>query len=278
MEREEEKKKTCRVVLFFTIWILLFVESLQHVYGFLCSVTWNTLNTHTHIIHTTHCTTQGLYIHVTLEHPIQKRSWSACLKISELSCRKHKLLHKHAGGIQKDTRSKHGPWTGSQCEAGLQRRHPGLSRSLRNARSCSHTRPRGCLTAGKGTTTESQHTHTHTSREVRRGYWGGAALQHTLCTAPRWRTALSARTRSSRPSCYANTSPGPDPEQPSQRAEWPEKNHHTQRNVCKPQVSCWRSGICSSTSLNIKQLIETLTYPIILMLKSQWRVWPLEWL
>lgn len=39
MEREEEEKKTCRVVLFFTIWILLFVESLQHVYGFLCSVT-----------------------------------------------------------------------------------------------------------------------------------------------------------------------------------------------------------------------------------------------
>lgn len=116
---------------------------------------------HTHT-YNTHCTTQGLYIHVTLEHPIQKRSWSACLKISELSCRKHKLLHKHAGGIQKDIRSKHWPWTGSQCEAGLQRRHPGLSRSLRNARSCSHTRSRGCLTAGKGTTTESQHTHTHT--------------------------------------------------------------------------------------------------------------------
>lgn len=94
------------------------------------------------------------------------------------------------------------------------------------------------------------HTHTHTSREVRWGYWGGAALQHTLCMAPRWRTALSACTRSSRPSCFANTSPGPDPERPSQRAEWPEKNHHAQRNVCKPQVSCWRSGICSSTSLN----------------------------
>lgn len=132
---------------------------------------------HTHT-YNTHCTTQGLYIHVTLEHPIQKRSWSACLKISELSCRKHKLLHKHAGGIQKDIRSKHWPWTGSQCEAGLQRRHPGLSRSLRNARSCSHTRSRGCLTAGKGTTTESQHTHTHTLAER----WGEDTEEAQRCS------------------------------------------------------------------------------------------------
>lgn len=224
MEREEEKKKTCRVVLFFTIWILLFVESLQHVYGFLCSVTWNTLNTHTHthIIHTTHCTTQGLYIHVTLEHPIQKRSWSACLKISELSCWNHKLLHKHAGGKTPGANAdlELGPSVRQVCRGDIQD-WAAASETLVPA--AIHDHGDVWQLVKEQQLNPNTHTHAHTSREVRQGYWGGAALQHTLCTAPRWHTALSAHTRSSRPSCYASTSPGPDPERPSQHAEWPEK-------------------------------------------------------
>ena len=41
--QEERKKRNCLI----TVWILLFVESLQHLHSLCCPVTWNALNPHT---------------------------------------------------------------------------------------------------------------------------------------------------------------------------------------------------------------------------------------
>ena len=54
----------------------------------------------------------------------------------------------------------------SRSEASLQRKRPGLNRSLQTARSCSRTRRRGCLTAGEGTTAANTCRHTHTHRSM----------------------------------------------------------------------------------------------------------------